>query len=424
MAYSWYHECLKFESDLKEIFSPDDLKYLSTKDILDEKERELYLQGSEIFIDDDKKIECSENIKDVYEYYNAKIKKLKTSNIDFFIFEEVQNLFERIQHHIKYKNIPQEYTKNITVREINSNILDINPYFFDGMISVYKIHEKKYDNIKKLRNLQSAMILSDKISCDNDILNIYYHDPENENDKFTKSRIDFTNDNITSLYFYVFDWIGIESENREIIDLKYKVSKIYLSKFEGVSNDISIKKKEVQHDLNLMYNLVLQKKSKKYYEYNKLIRDHKIDIIQQKIQLKNELNKKLMSMMIFIPITIYGFYITIQKSEESLNIFNGDFNIIYISSFIALIFVILSLKNDVTSINRDYKEIISEIINTYKISEDKEKFGNNIGLMDFKFSLFWTVLMILVIAIIIFIINKSYITKLFILLKELGNNIL
>lgn len=424
MAYSWYHECLKFESDLKEIFSPDDLKYLSTKDILDEKERELYLQGSEIFIDDDKKIECSENIKDVYEYYNAKIKKLKTSNIDFFIFEEVQNLFERIQHHIKYKNIPQEYTKNITVREINSNILDINPYFFDGMISVYKIHKKKYDNIKKLRNLQSAMILSDKISCDNDILNIYYHDPENENDKFTKSRIDFTNDNITSLYFYVFDWIGIESENREIIDLKYKVSKIYLSKFEGVSNDISIKKKEVQHDLNLMYNLVLQKKSKKYYEYNKLIRDHKIDIIQQKIQLKNELNKKLMSMMIFIPITIYGFYITIQKSEESLNIFNGDFNIIYISSFIALIFVILSLKNDVTSINRDYKEIISEIINTYKISEDKEKFGNNIGLMDFKFSLFWTVLMILVIAIIIFIINKSYITKLFILLKELGNNIL
>lgn len=424
MAYSWYHESLKFESDLKEIFSPDDLKYLSTKDILNEKERELYLQGSEIFIDDDKKIECSENIKDVYEYYNAKIKKLKTSNIDFFIFEEVQNLFERIQHHIKYKNIPQEYTKNITVREINSNILDINPYFFDGMISVYKIQEKKYDNIKKLRNLQSAMILSDKISCDNDILNIYYHDPENENDKFTKSRIDFTNDNITSLYFYVFDWIGIESENREIIDLKYKVSKIYLSKFEGVSNDISIKKKEVQHDLNLMYNLVLQKKSKKYYEYNKLIRDHKIDIIQQKIQLKNELNKKLMSMMIFIPITIYGFYITIQKSEESLNIFNGDFNIIYISSFIALIFVILSLKNDVTSINRDYKEIISEIINTYKISEDKEKFGNNIGLMDFKFSLFWTVLMILVIAIIIFIINKSYITKLFILLKELGNNIL
>lgn len=424
MAYSWHNEGLKFESDLKEIFSPDDLKYLSTKDILNEKERELYLQGSEIFIDDDKKIECSENIKDVYEYYNAKIKKLKTSNIDFFIFEEVQNLFERIQHHIKYKNIPQEYTKNITVREINSNILDINPYFFDGMISVYKIHKKKYDNIKKLRNLQSAMILSDKISCDNDILNIYYHDPENENDKFTKSRIDFTNDNITSLYFYVFDWIGIESENREIIDLKYKVSKIYLSKFEGVSNDISIKKKEVQHDLNLMYNLVLQKKSKKYYEYNKLIRDHKIDIIQQKIQLKNELNKKLMSMMIFIPITIYGFYITIQKSEESLNIFNGDFNIIYISSFIALIFVILSLKNDVTSINRDYKEIISEIINTYKISEDKEKFGNNIGLMDFKFSLFWTVLMILVIAIIIFIINKSYITKLFILLKELGNNIL
>lgn len=424
MAYSWYHESLKFESDLKEIFSPDDLKYLSTKDILDEKERELYLQGSEIFIDDDKKIECSENIKDVYEYYNAKIKKLKTSNIDFFIFKEVKNLFERVQYYIKYKNIPQEYTENITVREINSNILDINPYFFNGMISVYKIHEKKYDNIKKLRNLQSAMILSDKISCDNNILNIYYHDPENENDKFTKSRIDFTNDNITSLYFYVFDWVGIESENREIIDLKYKVSKIYLSKFEGVSNDISIKKKEVQHDLNLMYNLVLQKKSKKYYEYNKLIRDHKIEIIQQKIQLKNELNKKLMSMMIFIPITIYGFYITIQKSEESLNIFNGDFNIIYISSFIALIFVILSLKNDVTSINRDYKEIISEIINTYKISEDKEKFGNNIGLMDFKFSLFWTVLMILVIAIIIFIINKNYITKLFILLKEIGNNIL
>ena len=51
-----------------------------------------------------------------------------------------------------------------------------------------------------------------------------------------------------------------------------------------------------------------------------------------------------MSMMVFIPVTIYGFYITIQRSEESLNTFNNDFNIIYSSSLIALIFVIASLK--------------------------------------------------------------------------------
>ena len=41
------------------------------------------------------------------------------------------------------------------------------------------------------------------------------------------------------------------------------------------------KKKEIHHDLSVMYNLILQK-SQKYYEYNKIIRDHKIEIIQQK----------------------------------------------------------------------------------------------------------------------------------------------
>jgi len=153
-----------------------------------------------------------------------------------------------------------------------------------------------------------------------------------------------------------------------------------------------------------MYNLILQKKSQKYYEYNKVIRNHKIEIIQRKIELKNELNKKLMSMMVFIPVTIYGLYITIQKSKESLNIFNNDFNIIYFSSLVALIFIILSLINDVKSINSDYETIILEIINTYKINKSMDDFGNNISLSDFKFSLFW--IFIMIITLIIFILIK------------------
>lgn len=269
------------------------------------------------------------------------------------------------------------------------------------MLTIYITHEKECNNIRKLRNLQSAIILSDKISLDNDIITLYFHDSDNEEDKFQKNKIGFLNSNVSSLYFYVFDWIDIENDNLEIVDLKYKVAKIYFSKFEKMSNDEKIKKKEIHHDLSVMYNLILQKKSQKYYEYNKIIRDHKIEIIQQKIELKNELNKKLMSMMVFIPVAIYGFYITIQRSEESLNIFNNDFNIIYSSSLIALIFVIASLKNDVKSMRSDYETIISEIINTYKINKNKDDFGHNISLCDFKFSLYWILVMILALIILI-----------------------
>lgn len=401
MGYYWHYGSLKFDNNLNNYFSNEDLKAFSTKNLSDEEENELYLQGSEIFIDDDSKIKYSENIKDVYDYYYTKFSNLDNSNSDFFIFEESKKLFKKIEVSIKHNMIPGEYIEDITVRNINSNILQITPYFFNEMLNIYITHEKKCNNIRKLRNLQSAIILSDKISFDNNIMTLYYHDSDNEEDKFQKNKIDFTNSNIPSLYFHVFDWIDIEKDNLEIVDLKYKVAKIYLSKFKKMSNDEEIKKKEIHHDLSVMYNLILQKKSQKYYEYNKIIRDHKIEIIQQKIELKNELNKKLMSMMVFIPVTIYGFYITVQRSEESLNIFNNDFNIIYSSSLIALIFVIASLKNDVKSMRSDYETIISEIINTYKISKSKDDFGNNISLCDFKFSLSWILVMILVLIILI-----------------------
>lgn len=401
MSYYWHYGSLKFDNDLNNYFSNEDLKVFSTKNLSDEEENELYLQGSEIFIDDDSKIKYSENIKDVYDYYYTKFSNLKNSKSDFFIFEESKKLFQKIEVSIKHNTIPGEYIEDITVRNINSNILQINPYFFNEMLNIYITHEKKCTNIRKLRNLQSAIILSDKISFDNNIMTLYYHDSDNEEDKFQKNKIDFLNSNVPSLYFYVFDWIDIENDNLEIVDLKYKVAKIYLSKFKKMSSDEKIKKKEIHHDLSVMYNLILQKKSQKYYEYNKIIRDHKIEIIQQKIELKNELNKKLMSMMVFIPVTIYGFYITVQRSEESLNIFNNEFNIIYSSSLIALIFVIASLKNDVKSMRSDYETIISEIINTYKISKSKDDFGNNISLCDFKFSLSWILVMILVLIILI-----------------------
>ncbi|WP_232161242.1 hypothetical protein [Staphylococcus epidermidis] len=401
MSYYWYYESLKFDNDLNNYFYNEDLQAFSTKELSNEEENELYLQGSEIFIDDDSKIKHSESIKDVYDYYYNKFSKLENSKTDFFIFEESKKLFKKIEVFIKHNTIPGEYIEDITVRNINNNILQINPYFFNEMLTIYITHEKECNNIRKLRNLQSAIILSDKISLDNDIITLYFHDSDNEEDKFQKNKIGFLNSNVSSLYFYVFDWIDIENDNLEIVDLKYKVAKIYFSKFEKMSNDEKIKKKEIHHDLSVMYNLILQKKSQKYYEYNKIIRDHKIEIIQQKIELKNELNKKLMSMMVFIPVTIYGFYITIQRSEESLNIFNNDFNIIYSSSLIALIFVIASLKNDVKSMRSDYETIISEIINTYKINKNKDDFGHNISLCDFKFSLYWILVMILALIILI-----------------------
>lgn len=263
MSYYWYYEILKFDNDLNNYFSNEDLKVFSSKCLSNEEEDELYLQGSKIFIDDDSKIKHSESIKDVYEYYYEKFRKLENSKSDFFIFKDSKKLFEKIEVPIKHNTIRGEYIEDITVRNINSNILQINPYFFNEMLEVYKEYEKECSNIRKLRNLQSAIILSDKISFDNDIMTLYFHDSDNEEDKFQKNKFDFSNANVSSLYFYVFDWVDIENDNLEIVDLKYKVAKIYLSKFEKVSDDEKIKKKEIHHDLNVMYNLILQKKISK-----------------------------------------------------------------------------------------------------------------------------------------------------------------
>ena len=71
------------------------------------------------------------------------------------------------------------------------------------MLTIYITHEKECNNIRKLRNLQSAIILSDKISLDNDIITLYFHDSDNEEDKFQKNKIGFLNSNVSSLYFYV-----------------------------------------------------------------------------------------------------------------------------------------------------------------------------------------------------------------------------
>ncbi len=49
----------------------------------------------------------------------------------------------------------------------------------------------------------------------------------------------------------------------------------------------------------------------------------------------------------------------------------------------------------------DYETIISEIINTYKINKNKDDFGHNISLCDFKFSLYWILVMILALIILI-----------------------
>lgn len=85
MSYYWYYEILKFDNDLNNYFSNEDLKVFSSKCLSNEEEDELYLQGSKIFIDDDSKIKHSESIKDVYEYYYEKFRKLENSKSDFLV---------------------------------------------------------------------------------------------------------------------------------------------------------------------------------------------------------------------------------------------------------------------------------------------------------------------------------------------------
>lgn len=98
MSYYWYYESLKFDNDLNNYFYNEDLQAFSTKELSNEEENELHLQGSEIFIDDDSKIKHSESIKDVYDYYYNKFSKLENSKTDFLYLKKVKSCLKKLKY--------------------------------------------------------------------------------------------------------------------------------------------------------------------------------------------------------------------------------------------------------------------------------------------------------------------------------------
>ena len=59
------------------------------------------------------------------------------------------------------------------------------------MLTIYITHEKECNNIRKLRNLQSAIFYLIKISLETILLHYTFNDSDNEEDKFQKNKIGF-----------------------------------------------------------------------------------------------------------------------------------------------------------------------------------------------------------------------------------------
>ncbi|PTE95144.1 hypothetical protein BUY63_12295, partial [Staphylococcus epidermidis] len=128
----------------------------------------------------------------------------------------------------------------------------------------------------------------------------------------------------------IVNWI-FKNNDYQIYNLKLEVAKIYLSsiidleKFNSDFNNFS----SLNKDLDTMYKIILNKHSKKYYEYKNILNEQYINLSEKEAKLRNEINKKLLNISIFLPITIYGFYLTVFRTKPNFSLINNDFTIIY-----------------------------------------------------------------------------------------------
>lgn len=411
MTYQWEMDGLQFKKDIQEYFEAEDLNHIKSfnadnNDIL--YDDELLLKKVPLYIDDNRKIQDSTSIVSVYEYYSDKLLHQEKDEVSVFTYNINNNKFEKEDITFLDIQFNMDFIENINIRGVDSDLLNISPDIFHRLSSIYSEKNNEHNDISNFRNFHSALLLSDKVVIDVDKIILFYHDPENEKDKFKKISTNNIDYKINNAYFYIFKWINFENTNKELVNIKHKVAKIYISMFDDLNNSSTKKEEDIDKDLNILYDLTLQNKSKKYYEYNKLMKDHHISFLQQQMQIKTELNKRIMNMLTLIPIAIYGLYLTQGRFTAGLTIFSTSYNIVYFSFLLAIIFLFLSLKNNIKDLNGNYKIIMEETNNIYKLKHIDIKEEDKLSLKDFNYSIIWMSTLFIIILTIILVSNFDY----------------
>lgn len=404
----WQYKTLQFlnPSQTKNLFDQSDWKYLESFNSEQKKrftEQTFLLASSPIFIKDNDK--DNNNINDIFEYYYNKIRKDTSYHV--FTFDNENKKF--VKNFLEWSEIPflNNWIENINISSsIDKKYLNISPYFFNNLLNIYK--RKESSNPKLLtfiRNLHSLILLSDKVSLEekNESLSLSFFNTDNVEIKYKHLSIQLAEQNVNSAFYYIVNWI-LENNDYQLYNLKLEVAKIYLSsitdleKFNNDFNNFSTLNK----DLDTMYKIILNKHSKKYYEYKNLLNEQYINLSEKEGELRNEINKKLLNISIFLPITIYGFYLTVFRTKQNFSLISSEFTIIYIFFLIATIFLIFSIKNEVTHLNKNINNVILSINDIYKINETNIESTRNLKKREFAFQfiiimLFTTFLLILII---------------------------
>ncbi|PTE89859.1 hypothetical protein BUY68_12045, partial [Staphylococcus epidermidis] len=341
----------------------------------------------------------------IFEYYYNKIKKDTSYHV--FTFDKKNKKF--VRNLLEWSEIPflNNWIENINISSnIDKKHLNISPYFFNNLLNIYREKESSDPKLLKfIRNLHSLILLSDKVSLEekNNSLSLSFFNTDNVEIKYKHLSIKLTEQNVNSAFYYIVNWI-FKNNDYQIYNLKLEVAKIYLSsiidleKFNSDFNNFS----SLNKDLDTMYKIILNKHSKKYYEYKNILNEQYINLSEKEAKLRNEINKKLLNISIFLPITIYGFYLTVFRTKPNFSLINNDFTIIYISFFIATIFLLLSIKNEITHLNKNINNVILSINDIYKTNETNAKSTRNLKVREFTFQfiiiiLFMTFLLTLII---------------------------
>ncbi|MDU7613253.1 MAG: hypothetical protein E7K44_11645 [Staphylococcus lugdunensis] len=412
----WQYKTLQFlnPSQTKKLFDQSDWEYLERFNSERKKrftEKTFLLASSPIFIKDNDK--DNNNINDIFEYYYNKIKKDTSYHV--FTFDNENKKF--VKNLLEWSEIPflNNWIENINISSsIDKKYLNISPYFFNNLLNIYKRKESSDPKLLTfIRNLHSLILLSDKVSLEekNESLSLSFFNTDNVEIKYKHLSIQLAEQNVNSAFYYIVNWI-LENNDYQLYNLKLEVAKIYLSsitdleKFNNDFNNFSTLNK----DLDTMYKIILNKHSKKYYEYKNLLNEQYINLSEKEGELRNEINKKLLNISIFLPITIYGFYLTVFRTKQNFSLINSEFTIIYIFFLIATIFLIFSIKNEVTHLNKNINNVRLSINDIYKINETNIESTRTLKKREFTFQFIIIMLFIIFLLILIIFSNLNIIT--------------
>lgn len=412
----WKYKTLEFlnPSQTKKLFDQSDWKYLENFNSERKKrftEKTFLLASSPIFIKDNDKENT--NINDIFEYYYNKIRKDTSHHV--FTFDNENKKF--VKNLLEWSEIPflNNWIENINISSsIDKKYLNISPYFFNNLLNIYKRKESSDPKLLTfIRNLHSLILLSDKVSLEekNESLSLSFFNTDNIEIKYKHLSIQLTEQNVNSAFYCIVNWI-LENNDYQLYNLKLEVAKIYLSsitdleKFNNDFNNFSTLNK----DLDTMYKITLNKHSKKYYEYKNLLNEQYINLSEKEGELRNEINKKLLNISIFLPITIYGFYLTVFRTKQNFSLINSEFTIIYIFFLIATIFLIFSIKNEVTHLNKNINNVRLSINDIYKINETNIESTRTLKKREFTFQFIIIIFFITFLLILIIFSNLNIIT--------------